>query len=428
MAFKTGAATSYINALDILVSFALAKKTVSAVVAAPGANNSPGDILTVVGGTPETAATFTVATVDVGGGVLTVTPLVTGLYCNGSEPANNVATTTNGAGDNACTLTVTWAGALGWTQQRNTVYSGSDKEVILLGDGGGAYSIYVGIRSFNDAAGSGAYNWELVGLTGYAGGSAWAAQPGISPGRYDLAQRGAYVPLRNAAITYWFFVTNRRIICVFKVGTVYTNMYLGLANPFGTASEYPYPIAVFGCCGTWNTLYSTATQGISGLVDPVNITNNDDGVAYIRDSGGIWRSVVNTKMSGANRSAVKVVNVWPVGMLDYVSFPAEDCCVANNIAFDKYAPVGAAGTAPAYKLYPTPDSGGNKVVPFPNFIAMNTPLAVLAELDNVHWISACAPTANIVSEDTITIGSDVYLCFQQGSRTDFYSYFAIKRE
>ena len=423
MAFKTGSATNYIDALDKLVAFALAEEvTAVAGIAAGGLNYSLNDVLSAVGGTPETTATFTVSSIDIGTGEVTgISVTNAGLY-TGTPPGDPVSTTYGGAGT-GCTLNLTWAGALGWTQQRNTVYSGSDKEVILLGDGGGAYNIYVGVRTFNNGS---VYNWELAGFTGYAGGSLWGAQPGISPGRYDGPDVGAYVPLRNAAITYWYHVTNRRIIAVFKVGTVYTNMYLGLVNPYGTITEYPYPLAVFGCCSVYNTLYSTSTQGISGLTDPIDIGGTSDGVAYLRDPGGTWLNVLNSKISGTSRAELKLINVFPVGRLDYAIFPAADKCVANVIDFRLYAPIGAAGTAPTYKLYQTPAT--SLVILIPNFIAQGTPLAVLGELDNVFWVSSCASPSNIISEDTVTIGGDVYTCFQQGQRTDFYSYFAIKRE
>ncbi len=76
--------------------------TVSAVVAVGGTGYSVNDVLTVVGGTSTTTATFTVATVAAGV-VLTVTPTNTGHYT--VKPANPAATT-GGAG--TCTLTITW--------------------------------------------------------------------------------------------------------------------------------------------------------------------------------------------------------------------------------------------------------------------------------------------------------------------------------
>lgn len=79
----------------------------SAVPAAGGANYLVGDILTLVGGTG-TASTFTVATIDGGGAVVTVTLLALGNYT--VAPSNPVATTDNSIAGAGATLTVTFTG------------------------------------------------------------------------------------------------------------------------------------------------------------------------------------------------------------------------------------------------------------------------------------------------------------------------------
>ena len=84
------------------------RQAASAVVAAAGSGYSVSDILTVVGGTG-TAATFEVATVDVGGEVLTVTLDTAGAYT--SPPANPAATTVAPPGGTGATLTVTYTTA-----------------------------------------------------------------------------------------------------------------------------------------------------------------------------------------------------------------------------------------------------------------------------------------------------------------------------
>lgn len=83
----------------------LSMRAVSATVAAAGTGYVQGDILTVVGGTG-TAATFEVATVDVGGEVLTVTLVGAGSYT--ALATNPVATTTNSVAGTDATLTVTY--------------------------------------------------------------------------------------------------------------------------------------------------------------------------------------------------------------------------------------------------------------------------------------------------------------------------------
>jgi hypothetical protein len=83
----------------------LRMRAVSAVVTVAGTGYAPGDNLTVVGGTG-TAAIFEVATVDVGGEVLTVTVSSAGNYT--ALGTNPVATTTNSVAGVNATLTVTY--------------------------------------------------------------------------------------------------------------------------------------------------------------------------------------------------------------------------------------------------------------------------------------------------------------------------------
>ncbi len=593
MAYKTGSATDYVDALNKLRDLALAQKSASATVAAGGSGYVVGDKITLSGGTPETASVFNVDSVS-GGAVTAVSVYTAGLYCNGSTPGNPVSTT--GGTGTGCTLNVTWTGALGWTAQResqegmsatvaaggtgyavgdvltvsggtavvaaqfkvtaisggavttvilwsrgnytvppsnpaattggagtgctlnvtfrgvqtttsqgassatigaggtgytvgdlltvsggtfttaavfkvSTVSGGAvtavtldtkgdytatpsnpaattggtgtgctlnvtwaslqpnpDKELILLGDGGGSYSIYVGVKTYNDAGGSGAYNWELAGFSGYQSASAWDSQPGVSPGRASAAGNGAFVPLRNSTITYWFFVSSRRIVAVFKMGTTYSNMYLGLLNAFGTVTEYPYPLAVFGCTAHWNRLYSNNNIGFSGLVDPIGYNNVDQGPAFVRDASGNWQSVQNSKENGGTRIQKTAVVVFPAGLIDYSRWPTEDQAVNGSFSFLKFTPnTGTPGT-PTARWLQTPGSPSALTVLFPTIVEMCNPSWFLfGELDAVYWISTVASPTNIQPEDTVTIGSDVYLCFQNCNRTDYFSFFCVRR-
>jgi hypothetical protein len=78
---------------------------VSATVQAAGSGYSVGDLLTVLGGLSTSAAQASVATVDGGGGVLSITLFsLSGRYTE--VPANPVST--SGGGGSGCKLTVTW--------------------------------------------------------------------------------------------------------------------------------------------------------------------------------------------------------------------------------------------------------------------------------------------------------------------------------
>ncbi len=93
--------------IEIAAAGLLLNSGVSAVVTAGGTGYAVADVLTVVGGTKTTAATFRVTAVS-SGVVTAVTVTNSGQYS--VFPSNPVATTVVPAGGSGCTLTVTWTG------------------------------------------------------------------------------------------------------------------------------------------------------------------------------------------------------------------------------------------------------------------------------------------------------------------------------
>jgi len=88
------------------------------------------------------------------------------------------------------------------------------------------------------------------------------------------------------------------------------------------------------------------------------------------------------------------------------------------------------------KLYPTPDSGGDKRVLVPatiisssqsddNTYSQVTHIGVHGELDNVYWVTG---VLGVSSEDTIATGTDRYVIFQNGNRTSEWGFVAIKAD
>jgi hypothetical protein len=588
MAYKIGTATDYLDLLDKLYTFALAVKADAVAIAGGGAGYTAADVLTVSGGTAETAAQIHVDTVDGGGAITGAHVGTAGLYCLGSTPANAVSVT-GGTGAGA-TFNITWAGALGWTHKRRsrqavsatvgaggagyvvgdlislsggvvtgaamfrveTVAGGAvatvsvwkagnypevpanavattggtgtgatlnvtwgpvvatsghsgitaatiqtagtgytpgdvvtvsgctgtaptvkiltapagvpatiqmvtrgdctvtpsnpasvtggsgtglrltltweilqaypNREMILMGDGGGPFQIYVGARTYDDAGGTGAYQWELAGFTGYTAASTFINQPGISPGRYNAADEGSYVALRNGSISYWFFVSNRRLLMIAKCGATYSQMYLGFINPFATSTEYPYPLAVIGSTATWNKLYSSGALSHSGLLDPYGTPSCVRGPFQLRAPDGTWRSIFNAGDNGTEKTAAVV---FPCGKLSTAGWPAEDSGTLANICFSSFCP--RTSTTPTYKLLPAP---GEVLVLIPNFIVCGpTDANVFGEIDAVYYVSGYLSAGTVAAEDTITTaGGDVYIIFSPGNRADSYAMFAVKRE
>lgn len=188
-----------------------------------------------------------------------------------------------------------------WTVLRNTVFtdeSGDGREVILEGQGsGGTDEIIIGIRSrvTTESAAVRRY-WELRAFTAFNGAETWENQPGPSP--------SAYMPLVGGAMTYWFFVSPRRILPVVRISNSYINGYLGFYQPYATPSEAPYPILVHGMSDSPGTLFSGTSQNDnSGIAHP-----NNNG--YWRDAIGTWNRISGATTRSLSSSSVGAIHPW----------------------------------------------------------------------------------------------------------------------
>ncbi len=393
--------------------------TVIALVVA-GTGYADDDILTVVGGTFTTAATIRV-TGQTAGVIDTIAIEDEGDY---SVAPTGTLTTTGGTGSGA-TITATFNGVVGL------------RELILKGVGSGAEEIFVGARSYVD--GGGARNWELAGFTGYLPAEQWENQTGISPGRYDddfSAQRGgAHILLSNTTMPFWLFVTSRRIVCWAKVGSTYSSMHVGLLNPFATVAEYPYPMYIAGQTNDPNLIFSSSGIANSSIADP--ITSNSRGPGLLRLASGSWVDAQN-RTSASSSADLHTLVVYPTGTPVASGGPAADPIAADDrvvvygsFGWNSVIPNTGNPGSQSRRLVPTPDSvNGDVTVPIPCSLALTDGtlgVGMMGEIDGLFWISGEQDSV-IISEDTITVGADRYLVFQSGTRTELFSFCAMKEE
>lgn len=390
------------------------QEAVSATIGAGGSGYVVGDDIEsdVSDGNVTTKATWNVDSVS-SGAVTAVSLLTAGEYVN--TPTNPVSTTALTGSGTGATLNVTY--------QRKT---GVEKEVILEGTGAGSDDITIGFRTFNVSS---AFNWELSGMTGFDSAQTLANQPGVSPGRWDLSQRGAYFPLNNASMTYWINVNSNRIIMIVKVGSTYVNFYLGFINRLATTSDYAYPLAVFGCSSIHTRLFSDNTIGFSGMCDPIANAASEAGPAFLRSPGGTWLTVQNGFDSGTGRTASNDVVVIPCGQIRVDLLPTEDRQTQGDFLWQEIIPnVGDPGT-PAARLLQTPESPNPISHPVPCTIVRNdTADDIYGELDSVFWVSAVNNSSLKVSEDRILNGSEIYRVFQNCLRSDVFAFFCVRED
>lgn len=433
MTFQSGTSSDYQDLLTKLVALATGNHADSATVGAGGTGYVVGDVLTTVGGTFTFAATFKVATIGGGGAVSTVTVQYGGAY---TVNPTNPASTTGGTGS-GCTLNLTMS-ASGWTAVRNTT-PGGEKEVILQGVGSGSDTIFVGIKTYQQVNGANtAYNWTCIGMTGFNSGLNFELQPGVSPGGIPVSGGGAYVPLKTTdafPMTFWFSVTGRRIWGVVKIEnaviTHYASFYLGFLNPFGTTTEFPYPIYVSGSTARHDCLFNTTAPSITGLVEMVGISAKT-GPGYLRLPNGTWQTVRNSvavDTGSPSRSGESKYNVYPAGPTDFTSLPVADQIVAQPsgavFSWLNFIPqTGIPGSA-AERLQPTNNTAGALRFLVPATITLtNSPdFDIWGELDGIFWISEAGGETN---NDSILQGSSTYRVFQCGNRATIFSFMAVK--
>lgn len=371
---------------------------------------------------------------------------------------------TGGSGSSATfdlTLTDT-----GWTAMRNeNDYSvnsiNTEKEVILRGTVAGGDEPYIGFRTYTQTSGlSTRYGWVLVGMDGFNAGLAFASQPNAGPipssgtvGDITASPPpGPYFLLFDNAQDYWFTVNGRRMTCVVKAQgpsvLSYTSMYAGLMNPFGTATEAPYPMYLSATTAVPNTPPDAASTTVTGITELCSsVTAGRQAAAYFRDpTSGLYGRVMNTTGSTVVNNSTTQNDPYDARIVLYPTGSAQGSTSVNvlnagcRVVFGNddsvYSRVGATLTdddlAPAVSTV-MPTIGDNEMLLIPCVVSSsvnNPPVyyhAILGELEGIYWIpGATSSGTTVVSEDTITISSTRYKIFPNVNRRERYSFFAIK--
>lgn len=195
---------------------------------------------------------------------------------------------------------------------------------------------------------------------------------GYVPGNDFDHQPGAAlsgVPCHNQRVDYWLTLNPQRIALAMKVGTpVYESCYVGKMLPYARPSQYPYPVICAGMLnGVTATRFSETKHSIPYKGNRANFR--------MRFNDGIWRQV----------------QAWPY----------------NNDTL--------AGTT---QLRET-----NGIYPLNPIILMDAQ-GVYGELDGIRHI----PGFNNRVENTLQIGTDVWIVVQDVWRTGFNDYYAIKMD
>lgn len=247
------------------------------------------------------------------------------------------------------------------------------------------------------------YFISVHGLTGYdPSEKSVIEQPGAIP--YGQP----FIALWDAPMPYWFTISGRRIVGVFKVSTVYSAFYAGFFLPYATPNQYPYPMAIGGslCSDTFldtSHQYSRTTSRHSAFPMPASIAGsyslNMSSTLSVCTPGGGWVAMCN-RLNSANANLInpRLGNyVWPHSAWSGSTMASPEKPMAENIG------------------------GGYSLLP--QMLIQSSPTAInFGELDGTKQISG----DNNSSENTGTVSGIPYVVFQNVFRTGRTEFWALQ--
>jgi hypothetical protein len=386
------------TAWTALIDYDIKEATVAAISTA-GTGYTVNDIVTVSGGTATAAATVKITAVS--GGVPTAVAIETaGEY---STTPGNPASTSGGTGS-GLTLTMTWAD------------QAAEGKLLLLKNTNS--SQHLGFRAFKWTTPSDAYLIELSGTTGFNTLSTpWDQQPGSTlPQETYTALSGGASP---ATINYWMSVDDNRIVSMFKVGTVYPNLYVGGIDKFLT-DTYNYPQLIMGCLSDYDPVNYGGVD-YAGMNNPGSAAVIDKGPGVLRAPGGDIRIVRNWTLSAGNPLAYDAdVKIQPCGGADF------DPPTGANEWYTNFYHTWQEMFRETIVISGTQDSlkrTNSEFSLIPCTLVEETANRIYG---NMIGVFAVEPDGVLQPEDRIYIGTDVYRVFQNCNKTSRNYFFAVK--
>lgn len=396
------------TAWEAKIDFAAQEATVTAISAA-GTGYTVNDIVTVVGGTFTVAATVKITAVS--GGVPTTVAIHTEAGEYSSTPSNP-ASTSGGTGS-GLTLTMTWAAT--------TV----EHKYLMLHNT--TTDEYIGWKSLKETSPETAYLLQCTGFNGFNSVSTpWDEQPGSTVAEPE--NEDTYVPLSGGGspttINYWLSIHDERIVGIFKVASIYPNMYLGDIDPFLTANEYAYPQLILGCLAR-KSPYTYGGDDYAGMNNAgVYLASSASygGPGWLKKPDGTLGQVCNWEVVSGNPSYLTghdVIQTTPAGGSDYAVPAIPNAWYSNATTWRNLFTERTIILAAQDELKRVNS----------DFILI--PCTLVSDVDDrifgsLRGVFAFNPDGAINSEDRIYIGNDVYRCFQNCNKSNRNYFFAVK--
>lgn len=271
----------------------------------------------------------------------------------------------------------------------NTSNFTANGRVHLKGVGvAGEDEIYVGIQAYSTVASS-IYNLNLQGAVGFGSGLDFEAQPGALP---QGVNGHARLYLSTISLSYTFVATPRFIIVHVMVGTVSELGALGLFDPYGPPSAYPYPLMAFGM-GHLNVNSASEAGSHTWFARNDSIIETDLSGASLRLPGGQWARA--RRWSVANQLATT-----PIFYTEPTAYLRDPSDLVKN------------------------PSGNHLLHPLQLRVASLGEDAPIGEVPALYWFIG----DGVAAGDTITQDADTYAVIQNAFRTNERSFLALKLE
>jgi len=274
--------------------------------------------------------------------------------------------------------------------------------------------VFVNISTVNNNI-TPSYGWQVSCSLNFNSALGWGFQPLESP--------QPYLNLWENNINYWFFVSNRRIIVIAQVSTLFMSMHAGMFLPWGNPQQYPAPLLV---CGDFYkpVNWSVTDTGRRMMVDcgggpiPGGGPTPVLGAGWTRDPNGTWVSVQNEVLTGsANDQSLGIQNpglfsqIWP-----WASGGGGGNTDPRYGWGPYYAGQARGGALDAF----VPTAQGERFV-WPTQILYGAG-APLGTIEGVYATFG----AGLSSAATVTVGSRNFLAFQNIARTSGNDFFLVE--
>lgn len=184
--------------------------------------------------------------------------------------------------------------AAGWTTLRDVP---TDERELIMRSPAGAH---VGLRT--ETGSDGSYkNLQLQGYRNFEPDASFHGQFGAIAHNGSSALCPA-MPLQDLPLTVWLAISDRRIMLIVKLSSVYVAAHLGYLLPFASDTDYPEPLLIGGSITDNEKLWSGTTDsqniflfGTGGL---------RPGFPRVLLPNGNWQSISFSGNSSSNLASI----------------------------------------------------------------------------------------------------------------------------